>query len=426
LVQETNPIWHLDSTGNVIENVNGQSPPFLYSLVFQDTKNNRVLPVAELITTAHDSHSISGYLSIIKMELQRTIPKKRGFQHAPIIITDFSWSLINAVLNVFKNCDISAYLNWCYEILFEFEKSYLIVYFIKVRMHLCSTHFLKMVIKQVRKIKINEIEEVDKKIQNIFIFVFTLLQESSTVKEFSLYIKHAFNIFCLKKKTEKNIASLEEVKKKLRERKFTTFSIEDEDKTSTQKYASKKILKLKYMLQSNLKEENLKFNSPFRKYYEKLIKNHETNLKTKSSEKVNQPINEYFCPKFFAIVQNYIHLLPLWSSIMISNWEELNPKYKGLKRLTNNPVENWFNQVKSLISRRKVMPSVLTSILLKRIDAVYYEIYEKENIMLKRQKGGIFSKKETWKSKASSNKRKGYYYNDSAEKLFDYFEKKRK
>jgi len=59
------------------------------------------MPLAEFISTAHDSYSISSYLYAIKLELERTMTK-RCFKVAPIICTDFSYALMNSVCVMFS------------------------------------------------------------------------------------------------------------------------------------------------------------------------------------------------------------------------------------------------------------------------------------------------------------------------------------
>ena len=64
------PILFFDATGNIHKKVSHQNAPFLYSLVFHDTSNHLVIPLAEFITTSHNHISISKYLSFIKNILE--------------------------------------------------------------------------------------------------------------------------------------------------------------------------------------------------------------------------------------------------------------------------------------------------------------------------------------------------------------------
>ncbi|RNA19930.1 kDa in NOF-FB transposable, partial [Brachionus plicatilis] len=106
----SNPIWYFDATGSVHKNIVSQKKPLLYSIVFSDKKNKIIMPIAEFITTEQTTKSISIYLQSI----ENKIP--------PIIVSDFSWAIINSFLSVFNKITIRTYLTWCYGVIFENQK----------------------------------------------------------------------------------------------------------------------------------------------------------------------------------------------------------------------------------------------------------------------------------------------------------------
>ena len=79
-----------------------------------DRKKKQILPVAEFITTDQSIKSISSYLHNIDYNIQEN-RKYKDLKIAPIIITDFSWALINSVLMVFNKMTIKEYLDWCFQ-----------------------------------------------------------------------------------------------------------------------------------------------------------------------------------------------------------------------------------------------------------------------------------------------------------------------
>ena len=81
-----------------------------------DKINKFIYPIAKFFTTGHDSQTISSYLNLIKDSLEKKIPKK-SFQWAPIIVTDFSWDIINAACSTLNNLSIEFYISWSYDIL---------------------------------------------------------------------------------------------------------------------------------------------------------------------------------------------------------------------------------------------------------------------------------------------------------------------
>ena len=225
-VQNTYPFWHFDATGTIIKPVKNQSEPFLFSIVFHDQAKSFIFPLAEFISTGHDAKEISQYLSTIKLDLQKTIPKSVTYRIAPFVVTDFSWGLINAVLSVFNNCKADFYINWCFEILFNRVESTLILNIMQTRLILCAAHFIKMVSKKVKAIKKYESDDAkNKKLQNSFLFSFALLQNSITIHEFSTNLKHVFNIFNLKFQNKQSSKSAFLIKKQVVDRDIETITI---------------------------------------------------------------------------------------------------------------------------------------------------------------------------------------------------------
>ena len=84
------------------------------------------MSVADWFSEAHSSYAIAKYLEVFK----RFIEIKSGFSHKDakkrgiaqfcfpkIIVTDFSWATIHAVLKTFNNTNINTYLKWSFDIL---------------------------------------------------------------------------------------------------------------------------------------------------------------------------------------------------------------------------------------------------------------------------------------------------------------------
>ncbi len=132
---------------------------------------------------------------------------------------------------------------------------------------------------------------------------------------------------------------------------------------------------LLYSLVMHDTEESLKNVSLFKRHFNDVLEKHEVELKNLAVS--DCPQNEYYCPEFFHIIQNYIHIIPLWTGIMIKNWESLNVKYKGLiktSRQDNQKVENWFDQIENhIILQKEVQPSELTLLVHQKLDAIYEE-----------------------------------------------------
>lgn len=142
-ISKINSIWFFDATGLIHRQINRQPKPFFYSICSHDTQKEIIVPVAEFVTTSNDQISIGNYLRELKMKLEigtskNVLPR--------IIVTDMGWALINAIMQVFNNCDMTGYLEWCSDYLFFDEKTSaeMTIYYT------CSTHFLKNMIRKAK------------------------------------------------------------------------------------------------------------------------------------------------------------------------------------------------------------------------------------------------------------------------------------
>jgi hypothetical protein len=131
----------IDATGDVgksMEEPHGakNKSMYLYSIGIHDPIQKITMSVADWFSEAHSSYAIAKYLEVFK----RFIEIKSGFSHKDakkrgiaqfcfpkIIVTDFSWATIHAVLKTFNNTNINTYLKWSFDILInKTEDSYLI------------------------------------------------------------------------------------------------------------------------------------------------------------------------------------------------------------------------------------------------------------------------------------------------------------
>ncbi len=135
---------NFDATGSIFTPIKRQKKPFLYSLVFRDCRFNSIIPFADYISTSHDQINIAKFLTSIKIKIEQCT-KERVLPR--IIVVDHSYALINSIMSSFNNLKIEIYLKWCFDSIFNnlwaiFNKLAL------VKVYLCSTHFLKNIIKK--------------------------------------------------------------------------------------------------------------------------------------------------------------------------------------------------------------------------------------------------------------------------------------
>lgn len=155
-----------------------------------DKENKIIVPISEFITCTHTEDNIArrldGVVRYLRMDLgiDSYLPK--------IVVTDFSWALINSICDVFNHCTVVEYLNICFDGLRE-QKIRLEE---MVILNICHVHFLKLMIKNAK----THLEKKCPIVQKCFKFSIVLIQESQHLNEAYIMVKHSHNIFNRKRK----------------------------------------------------------------------------------------------------------------------------------------------------------------------------------------------------------------------------------
>ena len=192
-IKQVHPVWYFDATFNVMTNVNGISP-LLFSIVCHDPIKNILFPVYEFAACSLSTVTIMRYLLFLKKTLEN-LAHNDDFKIAPIIVTDEAWSHINALCETFNYMTMVQYMEVSYQIVFnamktDQDKASQICYknSLKCVVYLCSTHYLKNIIKEVEL-------GVRDKVRRVFIFCFTLLQNSVSIEEFLDHLDKVYYLF---------------------------------------------------------------------------------------------------------------------------------------------------------------------------------------------------------------------------------------
>lgn len=412
-IQEKDPECFFDATGSVMTSVPNQKNSLFYSMVCHDKTKKVISPIFSFVTTSHTQPSISSYLFLAESILLNHITIKSKMVIAPIIVVDFSWALINSVLKVFNGLRVSEYLEVCYNIIFcqENENDKLYEKSLRTRVYLCAAHMIKNIVKKTKTLTNN------KEVRRAFTYSFSLLQNSQTINEFLHYYEKINFMFRLKYESDKFNIAVEYLRNEIANRHLETIDVDDD---------SIDMKKAKLLADTNMECEretakNLKTFSRFTKFFE----SHTTRLK-QTIENDNSfnfgenAENMYFCPALMDIIDGYLHLLPLWTGIILKKWYDRNPKYTCKTRLTNNMVENSFGHLKhNILNKQKVLPSTLTSLLYQNSEAAYIEHYSNTIIKYKApstknktKKDKLISQEiEKWcRRKQAVRKIKGIYY----------------
>ena len=292
IIQNSYPIWHFDATGSIIKNIAGQKKPFFYSIISRDLKKKLILPIAEFVTTAHDSVSITKYLFSIRKILENSLNANKRFILPPIVVTDFSWALITAVLEAFNNCSVINYLNWTFDVILKYSENNQLNQIMKTRIIICQTHIFKAVvhktnifIEQRRSKELN----YDKynQIKKLFLFCFTILQNSICLDDFNIALHDIFNIFCREYSTNETNNCIKRIEDLIFKRNFDLFKIIDVDLLSKIKNQDSELDIHIYQENCN----NIKINSPFYEYYNNII---DSMTKDDTIQSENRTRNQFY------------------------------------------------------------------------------------------------------------------------------------
>lgn len=245
---------------------------------------------------------------------------------------------------------------------------------LSTRTILCAGHFLKIIAKKADIItKRNENIHV----KSAFLFAFSLLQNSTTIKEFENFLGNIIIMFGESNQTSECLASIKQIKKSV-----STRNLDYVEKVLNTDLCSSKIGEdisdmIELMNNSNktIKESNtsLKKMSPFTWYFEKLLKD---NMKSLNQDHKHCKPNIYYNFELVELISEYLYILPMWTGILINKWQNLFAYHDIITRITNNVVENWFGRLKDhILMKKKVMPSELVAALYRRLLAKYIRSY---------------------------------------------------
>ena len=84
---------------------------------------------------------------------------------------------------------MATYINWSYQVLITDHNNHVLISAMNTIIILCHVHFMYNAVKKAREL------ELESRTHLIFIFGFTLLQNSTTIDEFNLLLKLLHTIF---------------------------------------------------------------------------------------------------------------------------------------------------------------------------------------------------------------------------------------
>jgi hypothetical protein len=278
-----------------------------------DCNINKCISLFDFVTTSHTVVSISKFLISLKHKL--AFFDKKG-EYPQAIVVDFSWTLIDSILEVFNMCDFNQYIYYAYKSIVEDEK-FIFKQRIKTVIILCSTHFLRMIVRRVKHKNI----KTSSTCLHLFYICVTMLQNSKTYTEFMRNLRDTFIVFNTEKKSPifDNICNSLQIE--LNNRKFKQWLPEQSDDIRDESIENEEEFHL---------IENAK--TLFNNHFDIFLSNISSELELVNSSTV---LNPYYCPSLFKILKEYLFLMPFWCGILI-----FDPQ---ITRLHNNYVEEFFD-----------------------------------------------------------------------------------
>uniref|UniRef100_A0A1B6KCX7 Ubiquitin-like protease family profile domain-containing protein n=1 Tax=Graphocephala atropunctata TaxID=36148 RepID=A0A1B6KCX7_9HEMI len=379
---------HLDATGTVVRYV----PPgcdskrvLYYALVFR--LSHYVLPASEYITCSHTGASIGFWLLAYKQFLVNN----RQWPICNRVVTDFSWAIINAVLTQWNCMSMVTYLLACHEFINAERTKYLPT----VTLHICVSHFVKIIVKDIYHSTFTQNNSEKKNIKEFVMQVMCSIINCCCYDTVKLILRHALVVLL-----SKNMSSTVSDSVKILVTvcgPLLNVNVKEEDTTFRDEVTE----------EDDSPSDALYKRSPFYKD----IKSIETDIITllKSSECSQQQgctkdgingtgilydsdevlidndgssfcdvfnvvtENKHYCPRMaHLIVTKYSPYLPMWSALLLKS----SSGNVTSGRLSNGPVENWFFQLKNIIlaGEKRLRPNRFVRRVRQHLMGIYREI----------------------------------------------------
>jgi hypothetical protein len=334
-------VFHLNATGSIFLSVAGlRKRMLLYSLILSNTvKGEPPVAVLEMVANQHDTETVSHMLLCFRMDFNRVMRRSVTTSFVgSLVVTDFSWVLIHAVLHEFNNAkDINTYLTETFQCMIE-EKSWNPC----TGVFLCANHVIHLVAQKATKLKSS------RNVRQAFTHSFALLQYCESTHVALRSASSILILFGLPQKTPQVISA----------RKYLEYGIgkwkinEECEKLLSNKMEFRLTHEDRMIEDSNFRKSfGIKKKSPWFTYFQSMF----TNIKKYyvdhwSTKKLRT--NKFYSPELCDyLLKHWLPLLPMWCMIVCQLFDVSGSK----SWYTNADVENWFSFVKQRHLRKSGM-----------------------------------------------------------------------
>jgi len=322
IIDVNDQIAHFDATGSIVRKPRDIYCKRIMYYVMVIKKGESIIPIVEMITSEHDIPSICILLKRYRHFIETN---RRKWPLFKVVVVDWSWALINSLMNEWNRLDVTDYLKQVYSCLdkgLPMNDTLLIV-------HTCCAHFMKRVSSYIHKKFPKCIG-----IKTFVLECLAIMLMSTEILELDEIFKEFITILLVPdaQKTEISITRLQEFHKK-------SYIIDEiEDTEESEDFEDDSLL-------TNNKNENRIFTaSPFFTRYNNIY------VKVKEQVQIDDDItNKYYNWEIAEyITYKLMPFAPMWTSILLSS------VIPGVARLSNAYVESYFNIVKKEILQGEV------------------------------------------------------------------------
>jgi hypothetical protein len=194
-------VFNFDATGSVVRDLEHQKRPLYYCMLASDVN----IPVLEFISTSHTADTIA-YL--IKRFLADVRLVTGGSNVKPLhVVTDFSFAVINAILEAFNRSTLGTYLQATFRVMHnKFDE-------VEVRSRtyvaVCIAHVMKALSVKLTK------HEAKKERRQCVLTFFAALARTTTLDEAQEVYRNLYTVLCSPNITPSVMASQTALKKKI-------------------------------------------------------------------------------------------------------------------------------------------------------------------------------------------------------------------
>ena len=314
----------LDATGSIVRKTERGAKMLYYEMALAHPKKpNMSLPVAMMVTEKQSEPYVTHFLRQFRHS-EKSLKGHSSVKQPMQINTDWSWVMINSVLEVFNHENLHQYLLRSWKLLnIEGKEEDFSGYTV---LHVCLSHHMKLVK--------HKCQTLSKSMMFFGMYFMSLLTRCETLEEARSLLFHCVIVLRTRNFTEQLKPHVRTIMRRMNSLKTEipqneAFGVEETEQTIM-------------MPQNQVDEKNMNQTeeqvlheapySPFKSWFRKIVAEADE-IVTRIDTCTSKELNKYYCPTYFEkVLLHYLPTFPLWSNILLPNNRKLKQQYreKGL------------------------------------------------------------------------------------------------